>query len=59
VQEMKRKKFEKTLQEFIDLWSELGQYDIDLAFEDGVVHSLGDPVEICWNHDNTTECYNP
>jgi hypothetical protein len=56
---MKRKKFEKTLQEFIDLWSELGQYDIDLAFEDGVVHSLGDPVEICWNHDNTTECYNP
>lgn len=56
---MERKKFEKTLQKFIDLWSELGQYDIDLAFEDGVTHQLGDPVEICWNHENKTTCYNP
>ena len=56
---MERKKFEKTLQKFIDLWSELGQYDIDLTFEDGVTHHLGDAVEICWNHNDTTTCYNP
>lgn len=44
---------------FLYLWTRLAKENIDLAFEDGVTHQLSDSVEICWNHDNVTDCYNP
>lgn len=44
--------------QFLELWKELGRENIDITFEDGKTYRLNS-VELCWNVDNETRCYNP
>ena len=58
-QGMTPEELKKAVYDFIDLWQRLSHYDLDITFEDGETHGIYDLVEICWNHDQVTECFNP
>ena len=52
---------ENLISEFVLLWHRLekANLDIEVIFEDGVSHQISEGVEIIWNHDNKSTCWNP
>ena len=52
---------EDLISEFVNFWHKLekSNLDIEITFEDGVTHKISEGVEIVWNHDNISTCWNP
>lgn len=50
---------ENKILEFLTLWKELENNNIEVIFSDGLAHPLEEVVEICWNNENETISYNP
>ena len=46
------------INDFINLWNRLINLNIEITFEDGVIHNINEGVEVCWNHDGVSETYN-
>lgn len=52
---------ENLISEFVNLWHKLNEsnLDIEITFDDGVIHKISEETEIVWNHNDICTCWNP
>lgn len=44
---------------FLNAWNEIKNQNIEITFDDGKTYLIGDNIEIVWNINNISCCYNP
>ena len=50
---------EEKILNFLNAWNEIKNQNIEITFDDGKTYLIEDNIEIVWNVNNMSICYNP
>lgn len=59
IEEKESQTMEEKILKFLNAWNEIKNQNIEITFDDGKTYLIGDNIEIVWNINNISHCYNP